>query len=207
MKLSDIIFHLKMKYFTPKTLLNDREIAWFIENENMIESIDEKFPLDYESQLQPNSFDLRIGTSCIRLDAPSSGIIDVRKPIKTMPLYSLLDPGFVTIDPGEFILLNTIEKFNIPNGMIGFVQGRSSIARMGLQTEQAGLVDAGFQGTITLELYNESPYPIRLYPGTRVAQIHFTTTNKSNRVYGKNMNSKYNGQIDATGSRIHHDIK
>ena len=78
---------------------------------------------------------------------------------------------------------------------------------MGLQTEQAGLVDAGFQGTITLELYNESRYPIRLYPGTRVAQIHFITTNKSNRVYGKNMNSKYNGQINATGSRIHHDVK
>ena len=207
MKLSDIIFHLKMKYFPPKTLLNDREIAWFIANKNIIESIDEKFPLDYESQLQPNSFDLRIGTSCIKLDRPSGGIIDIRKPIHTIQVNSLKENGFITIDPGEFILVNTIEKLNIPNGMIGFVQGRSSIARMGLQTEQAGLVDAGFHGTITLEVYNESPYPVRLYTGTRVAQIHLTTTNKSNRIYGKNMNSKYNGQIEATASRIQNDIK
>ena len=97
------------------------------------------------------------------------------------------------------------EYLVIPNGLMGFVQGRSSIARLSIQTETAGLIDAGFEGTITLEMYNQSDYPIMLFPGMRVAQVHFLRSQRADIPYSLARKSKYNEQIEATGSRIHLD--
>ena len=110
------------------------------------------------------------------------------------------------LQPGEFVLMASNEILNIPNGVLTFVQGRSSIARIGVQTEQAGLIDAGFNGTITFEVFNETPYPIPLFEGMRVCQLYFFKAQHSMKPYGaKGKGSKYQLQIEATGSRIHQD--
>jgi len=112
----------------------------------------------------------------------------------------------IIIEPGKFVLLASKEILNIPNGILSFVQGRSSIARVGIQTEQAGLIDSGFRGTITFEVFNETEYPIALYTGMRVAQVYFFKAQYANQVYGaKNKGSKYYSQIEATGSKINMD--
>jgi len=89
--------------------------------------------------------------------------------------------------------------------VIAFVQGRSSIARLAVQTEQAGLIDAGFRGTITFEVFNQSDYPIILYPGMRIAQVYFFKAQYADKLYGSEKGSKYNGQIEATGSKVYLD--
>lgn len=110
------------------------------------------------------------------------------------------------VQPGEFILMASNEILNIPNGILTFVQGRSSIARLGQQTEQAGLIDAGFRGTITFEVFNETKYPLIFFQGMRVCQLYFFKAQRSVRPYGSDgKGSKYQMQIEATGSRIHQD--
>ena len=110
--------------------------------------------------------------------------------------------GFA-LAPGMFALATTQEYVDLPTDVAAFVQGRSSIGRIGLTTQNAGFVDPGFHGHITLELVNESPCSIILTPGYPVAQLVFFETHPVTRPY----RGKYNNQVEATGSRMHLDRK
>ena len=69
---------------------------------------------------------------------------------------------------------NTITAyFELPNDLTAFVEGRSSLGRMGLFIQNAGWVDPGFKGEITLELYNANRCAIELKAGRRVGQLVF----------------------------------
>lgn len=169
-------------------------------------------------QLQPNSVDLTLAGSwkLIRTNSSFKGtsVIDPKLeiPYKEGKFHegkkgtSLEGSRYFIIQPGEFVLLSSRETLNIPNGILSFVQGRSSVARLAIQTEQAGLIDSGFEGTITFEVYNQSKYPIILYEGMRIAQVYFFKSQHADVIYGSYLKGKYSGQIDATGSKIHHDF-
>lgn len=86
--------------------------------------------------------------------------------------------------------------------MTAFVEGRSSIGRMGLFIQNAGWVDPGFEGQITLELFNANRLPIRLKAGRRICQLVFA---QMDRKTGNVYQGKYQGQRNAVGSRIHLD--
>lgn len=175
-------------------------------------------------QIQPNSIDLTLANTWKRpitnahLEYPTdpeydAPIIDPRKEpryeigeFKPIILDGKETPPAVILRPAEFLLMASREVLNIPNGILSFVQGRSSIARIGVQTEQAGLIDAGFHGTITFEVYNETDYNLILYEGMRIAQLYFFKAMYALKPYGsKGKGSKYQEQIEATGSRIHLD--
>ena len=89
----------------------------------------------------------------------------------------------------------------MPVKAAAFVQGRSSIGRAGLTVQNAGFVDPGFSGHITLELKNDSPCIIVLFPGYPVTQLVYMDAEDVSRPY----TGKYNGQVEATGSRMQLD--
>ena len=130
-------------------------------------------------------------------------IIDPRFPMR-FKQGRFNEKGYL-VDPGQFVLFGTKETLNIPQGIVTIICGRSSIARLGIQTEQAGFVDAGFRGTITLEVHNQTEIPIILYPGMRVAQAYSIKAQYAERLYGKALGSKYKDQVDATESKAHLD--
>ena len=107
----------------------------------------------------------------------------------------------IALKPGQFALATTMESVDLPATVAAFVQGRSSIGRAGLTIQNAGFVDPGFFGHITLELVNESPNTILLTPGYRVGQLVFMQCTEVLHPY----DGKYNGQVEATGSRMHAD--
>ena len=59
------------------------------------------------------------------------------------------------------------------------MEERSSIGRLGLQVQNAGFIDAGFHGQITLELENQSGFPIDLKKGVWICQIVFVQMSRS----------------------------
>lgn len=198
-----------------RPVLSDRAIMKYNRNGVLIDG-----PLD-PVQIQPNSVDLTVSNN-YKVIKPNAFISDIPNKYNQLPandvrVLNAIDPtiavdygmasfsDYVVIGPGEFILLASNEVLNIPNGIVAFVQGRSSIARMGIQTEQAGLVDSGFKGTITFEVFNETKYAIKIYRGMRIAQVYFFKSQMSGQVYGKRKGSKYSGQIYATGSKINED--
>jgi dCTP deaminase len=106
---------------------------------------------------------------------------------------------------GGFVLASTEEIVNIPNGRVGFIEGRSSIGRRGLFVQNAGFVDSGFKGRITLELFNASPSGFVLEAGRRICQLVLFESFWCEQTYGERAGSKYYDQHTVTGSKLEGD--
>lgn len=151
-------------------------------------------PLERE-QIQPASVDIRLGNTFSIVEDSSSGIINLEKEIK----YKTITSDTYILLPNQFVLATTMEYFDLPNNLTAFVEGRSSLGRMGLFIQNAGWVDPGFKGEITLELYNANRCAIELKAGRRVGQLVFA---KMDDAALNPYNGKYQGQRGATGSRV-----
>ena len=110
----------------------------------------------------------------------------------------------ITLPPHSFLLATTMEYVKLPNDLTAFVEGRSSVGRMGLFIQNAGWVDPGFEGQITLELYNANSLPIQLQAGRRICQLVFC---KMDQATPNPYRGKYQGQKKSVGSRIFQDKK
>ncbi len=173
-------------------ILSDRSIKELIEKgELKVEPFD---PL----QVQCSSLDLRLGNQIAVYE--NVDFIDPKKPTKNIKIIEFGE--YFEIKPKEFLLATTLEYIKLPPYITAFVEGRSSLGRLGLFIENAGWVDAGFEGQITLELFNANNSPIKLYRGMRICQLVFARLDREpEKVYS----GKYKGQRGVVPSRIHLD--
>ena len=155
-----------------------------------------------EANIQPASIDITLSDKFLE-PVYSNAIIDLDKPIHYNGYIADNSNGFV-LHPRSFVLASTVEYMKIPSNITAWVEGRSSIGRIGLFIQNAGWIDPGFEGTITLELFNASNFSIRLLPGTKVGQIIFAELDKP---CDNPYNGKYQGQKLTTGSKIYEDYK
>jgi dCTP deaminase len=154
-------------------------------------------PLE-DYQIQPASIDLRLGDHFLKVDENSVDSISLDKPLA----YVEIRRQEIVIPPHTFLLAVTHEFIRLPADITAFVEGRSSIGRIGLFIQNAGWVDPGFAGTITLELFNANRLPIRLAAGRRICQIVFARMDSAaSRPYA----GKYQNQREAVGSRVFQD--
>lgn len=79
-----------------------------------------------------------------------------------------------SLGPGEFLLGRTVETVTLPRHVTGLVCDKSTYARCGI-TLQNTVIEAGFSGTITLEITNHNCRPVILRAGEGIAQILFLT--------------------------------
>ena len=150
--------------------------------------------------LQPASVDCVLGRTFLFMNTRRMSCVEMDKPIE----YNKVEADEVILEPHCFVLASTRESFSLPYDMTAFVEGRSSVGRMGLFIQNAGWVDPGFKGQITLELYNATRLPLRLQAGRRICQMVFCRMRQaSQRPY----QGKYQGQHSATGSRVHRDVE
>ncbi len=181
-------------------ILSDRSIK-----DSIVQGRIVMMPYD-ESLVQPASIDVRLDGrfrvfrnykySCIDPKAVQQDLTE---------LIEVGDEPFI-IHPGEFILGNTVERIKLGDDLVGRVEGKSSLGRLGLIIHAtAGYIDPGFEGNITLELSNVANLPIKLYPGMKVGQISFfAMSTPADRPYGHpDLGSKYKGQTAPTASRMH----
>ena len=151
-------------------------------------------PLDHQ-QIQPASIDVRLGNHFLKVDENRLDVIRLDSGIQ----YEELTQEEIVIPPQSFLLATTREYIRLPADVTAFVEGRSSIGRIGLFVQNAGWVDPGFEGNITLELYNANRLPIRLVADRRICQLVFARMDQHAQ---KPYRGKYQGQRQATGSRI-----
>ncbi|MBQ3842022.1 MAG: dCTP deaminase [Ruminiclostridium sp.] len=151
-----------------------------------------------KEQIQPASVDIRLGNTFSVVDDSPSGIITLDSAIK----YKSITADTYLLLPGQFVLATTMEYFELPDDLTAFVEGRSSLGRMGLFIQNAGWVDPGFKGEITLELFNANRCAIELKSGRRVGQLVFAKMDDNAL---NPYNGKYQGQTGATGSRVFMD--
>ena len=108
------------------------------------------------------------------------------------------------LQPREFVLAITEETLELDDDVLGRLEGRSSLGRIGIIVHgTAGLFDPGWSGKATLELSNLGRMPVALYPGMRICS--FTFEQLSSRVampYRKKPGNKYAGQTKPLASRL-----
>jgi dCTP deaminase len=159
-----------------------------------------------EENLQPASYDLHLGRMLLLFDRGNNSLIDIQKPMENLMVeHEMEDDGYI-LHPKEFILANINEITGVNDEHVGFLHGKSSLARIGLLIHAtAGLLDPGNELRLTLEMYNLSPLPIKLYPDMKIGQITFEKIDaKCQRPYGsKGLNSKYKGDMSVQGSKMY----
>ena len=111
------------------------------------------------------------------------------------------------LHPGELALAVTFESVTLPADIVGWLDGRSSLARLGLMVHvTAHRIDPGWSGQIVLEFYNSGKLPLALRPGMKIAALNFETmSGEADRPYNKRVDAKYKGQTGAVASRISED--
>lgn len=167
-------------------------------------------PLD-ESSIQPSSVDLRVDHVFRVFLNHTMPVIDVKCDLRELTEEVEIKEGDAFIlHPGEFVLGSTLERLAFPNDLVGRVEGKSSLGRLGLLIHStAGFIDPGFDGHITLELSNVANLPITLYPGMRIGQVSFLRmTTPADVPYGSgSLGSKYQGQRGPTPSRYFENFR
>ena len=153
-----------------------------------------------EEQLQPASVDLRLGSSFLKINENLTEIMTLNDKLE----YRSMEKDEIVIPPHSFLLATTREHIELPENLTAFVEGRSSIGRMGLFIQNAGWVDPGFAGQITLELYNANRLPIKLIAGRRICQLVFA---KMDQTAETPYNGKYMNQKNAVGSKVYQDFE
>ena len=79
--------------------------------------------------------------------------------------------------PGESALARTVERITLPDDICGRLEGRSRFARLGLLVHiTASFMHPGISNHQVLEMYNASPFPLAVHPGTRICQFVFEKT-------------------------------
>jgi dCTP deaminase len=117
------------------------------------------------------------------------------------------EQGTFVLHPGELALGITLESITLPDNLVGWLDGRSSLARLGLMVHvTAHRIDPGWSGNIVLEFFNSGKLPLALRPGMAIGAMSFETlTGPAERPYTKREDAKYRGQSGPVASRISED--
>lgn len=185
-------------------ILPDHEIWSRIGRDLIIENME-----DPNEQIQPCSVDCTLDDTVIQMESDKQVPVDVKNHKFDLREIEIDDVFGYPLKSGEFILASTNEWFSIPDDLVGHMEGRSSIGRLGVMVHvTAGLCDPGYEGQVTLELKNVSDETVILYPDMRISQMTFTKlTSPAEEPYGDERGSKYQRQEGATASRISEDFK
>lgn len=188
-------------------ILSDRDIKARIEKGDIAISSHDSA---HTTNVNASSLDMRLGHGFKIFNHSKTAILDPLDPTTFDGVTSLIEVPMgepFIVQPGEFVLGVTMEKVKIANNLVARVEGRSSLGRLGIIVHStAGFIDAGFEGTITLEITNINRMPVALYPGMRVCQLAFEDMSSEALVpYSKKGTSKYQGQELPQDSRIFND--
>lgn len=167
---------------------------------------------DFEEQLGPCSLDLHLGNTFKTFKPSRYPYLDLKGSMnfdELMENIEVKDGSPFVMQPKEFVIAITEEEVTLPAHIMGRLDGRSSLGRLGLVVHStAGRFDPGWHGKCVMEFGNLGIMPIILYPGMRIAAMTFETLSSESEIpYLKQKDHKYAGQTKATASKISEEPK
>ena len=162
---------------------------------------------DLEKQLGSVSVDFRLGKTFMVFEHSRFSYIDPRHPQSigdAMRTIEVDDDEPFIMQPGDFALASTMETLELPDDLLGRLEGRSSIARLGITVHStAAVFEPGWIGTATMELSNLGRMAVALYPGMRICAFSFETVSSPvNTPYRQKVGNKYAGQVNPRASQL-----
>lgn len=111
------------------------------------------------------------------------------------------------LKPGELVLAITYESLKLPENLVGWLDGRSSLARLGLMVHVTShRIDPGWEGYLVLECFNASKLKLMLQPGMLICAVSFELiSGKVIRPYNHRKDAKYKNQDQVFISKIDED--
>ncbi|HSX58106.1 MAG TPA: dCTP deaminase [Candidatus Saccharimonadales bacterium] len=166
---------------------------------------------DLVDQLGSCSIDFHLGSTFKIFNHSKYPYIDPRSPNLTSELMkdiSVADGEAFIMRPGEFCLATTVENLKLADDLLGRLEGRSSMGRIGIIVHStAARFDPGWDGTPVLELGNIGVLPVALYPGMKICSFTFEElSSPSDNPYVKRHNAKYANQKSPEASRISQEM-
>lgn len=180
-------------------ILSDRDIKTAMQKGDItISPYDEKY-------LQPASVDLHLDKYFLVYDTNRNFVIDPKLPMDDMmnQVEITEDKPFI-LHPGEFALGLIYETTGVATDMVGRLEGKSSVGRMGLLIHvTAGFLDPGNSLKMTLELHNTATMPIKLYYKMPIAQMAFEKLSSvCDKPYSAKSGNKYVGDTMPKASQM-----
>jgi len=162
---------------------------------------------DAATQIGSVSVDFRLGSTFMVFEHSRHSFIDPRQPQSigdAMRTIAVSEGEPFIMQPGDFALASTIESLELPDDLVGRLEGRSSIARLGITVHStAAVFEPGWIGTATMELSNLGRMAVALYPGMRICAFSFEEVSSPVRVpYRAKRNNKYAGQQAPRASQL-----
>lgn len=172
---------------------------------------------DY-SQISGVTVDIRLGNKFRVFEDHQAPYIDLSGPKEDMQkaLNSVMSDEIVLeedksffLHPGELALAVTHESITLPGNIVGWLDGRSSLARLGLMVHvTAHRIDPGWSGNIVLEFFNGGKLPLALKPMMKIGAVSFEIMSDfAEKPYNSRLDAKYRDQDGAIASRISSDHK
>jgi dCTP deaminase len=167
---------------------------------------------DFATQLGSCSLDLHLGNEFRTFRRSKIPFIDARNTQnidEIMETFTVPNDEAVTLQPGELVLATTLEWLEISDDLVGRIEGRSSLGRLGIIVHgTASVFDPGWRGKPVMELGNLGVVPVLLHPGMRVCSFTFEeVSSKVETPYYLKKNNKYAGQEKPLASKLSEDIE
>jgi dCTP deaminase len=170
-------------------------------------------PLPAENSISGVTVDVRLGNKFrvfvehqapyIDLSGPKSSVQAALDNVMSDEI-EISDNKAFFLHPGELAISVTHESITLPSNMVGWLDGRSSLARLGLMVHvTAHRIDPGWSGNIVLEFFNSGKLPLALRPKMKIGALSFELlSDHAEKPYNSRVDAKYRGQDGAVASRI-----
>lgn len=183
-------------------VLSDHDIKQAIKDERIKISP----TIDEENQVGSCSVDFRLGNKFRIFAHTKHPYIDPSNPElmnDIMEEVEIPEGESFIMRPGEFVLATTIEHLTLPDNLLGRIEGRSSLGRIGIIVHgTASVFDPGWVGVPVLELGNLGMMPVALKPGMKICSFTFEQMSSNVDVpYHKKKKAKYVNQAGPDSSR------
>lgn len=177
-------------------MLTDKQIQQEIDSKNI------KITPFVPENIGPSNFHLTLGNNFL---IPLKNITIDFNNLTDQELYSEVTQESIELLPNDFILAQTQESIELDNNISAFIDGRTTLARLGLTIHQtATAILAGHRGIITLEIKNEGNFKIILKSGMKIAKLIFFKSEQEASV-GYSDIGTYGTQTKVTGSLLQDD--
>ena len=160
-------------------VLGIKELQKLVKSKNLVENLSERELMNPEGA----GFDLRIGEL---YQAEGKGFLGIQEretpEIKLIAKYNEKKPEKVFLEPKTYYLMKTIEKINLPDNLLALFTPRSTLYRSGVYIF-GGQIAPGYQGGLTMGIYNFRAEPFELEMGARVLHIMFFEVKGKSNLY------------------------
>lgn len=183
-------------------VLSDRDIKKALDEKRIIIK---PYP-NLDAQLGSCSVDLRLGNVFKVFNHSGFPFIDPHVPQDENLMKEIVvekDKPFI-MQPHDFVLAVTQEYIELPDDLLGRLEGRSSLGRLGIIVHStAAIFDPGWRGKATMEVGNLGRMPVALYPGMRICSMTFEElTSPAEVPYFQKKTAKYINQVRPLASKI-----